>query len=283
MAERYLGGSPQGVIGFNNTAENQAEPAVAMDAAGGNFVVAWVEPRAGGGSDIEYVLNPTGNESGTVANDDPGDGNTRAGPALAMDADGDFVLAWDGPGPADANGVVMRRFRSDASPVDAGEVQVNAPNPSTQRAPDVALDDDGDLVVAFATFGVDDFDVAYKRYGNDLSDQGPEQPAHLPSVANQELPGAAMDSGGNFVIAWQDDGIDGDLEAAVARRFEGPGAGGASPSPGASVMVEATAKGSALAAGPLGLALAAGAVAGAGIARRNARRACDRRRAPSRT
>ncbi len=71
-------------------------------------------------------------------------------PRLGVDTDGDFVVTWrslgqDGSG----NGVFARRFNAAGSP-QAGEFQVNTYTTNDQTGVAVAMDSDGDFVVAWA-------------------------------------------------------------------------------------------------------------------------------------
>src|SRR5687768_10593422 len=77
----------------------------------------------------------------------------QAVPAVAMDADGDFVVAWESLGQDEAGtydqptaGVYAQRY--NAAGVRQGpEFRVNTTTTNAQQAPAVAMDDSGDFVV----------------------------------------------------------------------------------------------------------------------------------------
>jgi hypothetical protein len=73
-------------------------------------------------------------------------------PAVALEADGDYVVTWysenqDAPG---GYGIYARQFASRSTPL-SGEVQVNQFTAGNQEFPDVAIDDDGDVVVTWSS------------------------------------------------------------------------------------------------------------------------------------
>ena len=75
---------------------------------------------------------------------------TRAHPAVASDADGDFVVAWESYSQdGDGDGIFARRFNSGGRRRSAAEFQVNTYTTDDQRMPAIAADADGDFVVAW--------------------------------------------------------------------------------------------------------------------------------------
>ncbi|MCL4194571.1 MAG: hypothetical protein KJZ87_22735, partial [Thermoguttaceae bacterium] len=86
-----------------------------------------------------------------------------------------------------------------------GEFAVNTSTTEDQVYPEVAMDADGDFVVAWASAHrllTDGYDVYFRRYSRDGAAQGGEVRANS-TVANwQHQPSVAMDAGGNFVVTW---------------------------------------------------------------------------------
>jgi len=131
------------------TPGNQLYPSVAAD-ADGDFVVAWESNGQDG--DGYGVYFQRYNAAGA-----PLGGPTRAaettygqqfGASVGMDDAGNFVVAWgtqdqDGSG----YGVFARRFDSAGIPM-GNEFQVNQYTDNNQWAPSVAVDPDGDFVIA---------------------------------------------------------------------------------------------------------------------------------------
>ena len=83
---------------------------------------------------VEFRVNSTTADSQTTA-------------SMAMDADGDFVVAWqsnlqDGSG----NGIFAQRYNA-AGVAQGVEFRVNTTTANFQVSPDIAMDADGDFVV----------------------------------------------------------------------------------------------------------------------------------------
>ena len=145
-------------------------------------------------------------------------------PAIAMDADGDFVVAWSGNGPGDTSGVFAQRF--NAAGVALGpEFLVNTTTSEAQRVASVAMDADGDFVVAWnscrynpATMGTN-CDVFAQRYNVAGEPLGSEfEASALAASTNSGSPSVAMDADGYYLIAWTSS--DGDRSGIFAQRFD---------------------------------------------------------------
>jgi hypothetical protein len=206
----------------------QRYPTAAMSRAGA-FVVAW-------SSDLQDPDNSTGIyaqrfDSGGVRQAGEFRVNTytisdQFQPSAAMDADGDFAVTWHGYEQGGAYGVFARRFDSGgASP--GGEFRVSSTIPGFQRNTAVAMDDDGDLVIAwqdehsgpspgFTT-------VMARRFTPDGAPAAGEFVVNTTDLGHHRLPAAAMDADGDFVIAWagygQDPGDSGNQSGVYARRY----------------------------------------------------------------
>jgi large repetitive protein len=76
-------------------------------------------------------------------------------PALAMEADGDFVVVWASYGQDESGlGIFARTFDSMGRPA-SNEFEVNTDGVGHQTGPVVAIDGDGDVVVAWRIFHLD--------------------------------------------------------------------------------------------------------------------------------
>jgi hypothetical protein len=159
------------------TPYSQAGPGVAM-APDGGFVVAWTSD----------VTNGTDTHIGVqarrfAANAIPLDPeefqvnvytNTgQSGNSVAMNAEGDFVIAWETVRSAgvDQDGSSQaRRYRAAGTPIDALEFQLNTFTTSWQLSPMLAAGPDGDFVAVWASrgsFGSDNdgTSVSARRFG----------------------------------------------------------------------------------------------------------------------
>jgi hypothetical protein len=213
FAQRYnAAGVPQGGEFLVNTTTlgDQVDPAVAMD-ADGDFVIAWSgfgtgEPgsqvddvvgvfarrysAAGAPQGAEFLVNMT-----TMA--------VQVTPAVAMDADGDFVVAWAGEGPGDAFGIFARRYAAAAGAARGDEFRVNTTTADVQMTPAVAMDAGGGFVVAWSGNGIGDpSGVFFQRYDSEGVDQGGETRVHVATADGEVSPGVGMDADGDFLVTW---------------------------------------------------------------------------------
>ena len=121
----------------------------------GDFAIVWQSDETG---NIEiwlqrYQANGTaigGAESGLGH---AGDDDTDA--AIAMDDDGDFVVAWQSKDHDGDGGIFTRRY-DNAGIAHGGRALVNATTSGDQQRPDVAMDADGDYVVVWDREGASD-------------------------------------------------------------------------------------------------------------------------------
>ncbi|MGH8632147.1 MAG: hypothetical protein ACREU7_15470, partial [Burkholderiales bacterium] len=149
-------------------------------------------------------------------------GDSQERPAVGMDADGDFVVAWHSLGGQDGDdtGVFARRFNADGTPV-AGEIPVNTTTSNSQNTPAVAMDANGNFVVAWSSFlqdGSSDAAIT-RRFDADGTPASGEIQLNTTTSNAQRLAAVAVDADGDFVVAWQSDGQDGDGEGVFARVF----------------------------------------------------------------
>lgn len=129
-------------------------PVVATDATGG-FVVTWTS------LDIyarRYDATGTSLGAAFLVNSSH-TANLQWEATAAMDADGDFVIAWEGDGPGDSQGAFFQSYARTGSAVGT-LTRVNASATGSQFQPAVAMDADGDAVFAWS-----DGDIAIRRHG----------------------------------------------------------------------------------------------------------------------
>jgi hypothetical protein len=78
--------------------------------------------------------------------------NNQREPSVAMDAKGDFVIAWDSRDQDGSSyGVYAQRYSADGV-AQGGEFRVNTYTPGMQRVPSVAMDSNCDFVVAWVSY-----------------------------------------------------------------------------------------------------------------------------------
>lgn len=225
------GGNPYGPeFRVNTTTENdQLNPDVSMDANGG-FVIVW-EGDSNDGQSIyaqRYDLNgqPIDSEFrvSPVVNSENNDA------VVDKNSNGAFVVAWAASGIDDNNdinadtsntGVYAQRYGIDGSPIDDA-IRINTTTLNAQDNPDVALQDDGSFIVAWESNGQDGggsgiFAQRYNASGNAV---GIEFQVNNIVNNNQINPVIAVDTVGNFVIAWESNGQDGSGSGIYARLYD---------------------------------------------------------------
>jgi hypothetical protein len=223
-AQRYSAtGAPQGTeFRVNSTTlGEQYRPAVAMDAAG-NFVVTWWS--LGDGSDdgvYAQRYNTAGVAEGGEFRVNTYTTRFQTNPTVAMDLAGDFVVAWqsyrqDGEG----YGVYAQRYNA-AGLAQGSEFRVNNYTTNAQFAPTIAMDSTGDFLVAWTSYGQDGsgYGTYAQRFNAAGVAQDPEFKVNTYTTGKQETPAAAMDSNGEFVVAWASRDQDGSFYGIYARRY----------------------------------------------------------------
>ncbi|MEO1727711.1 MAG: T9SS type A sorting domain-containing protein [Bacteroidota bacterium] len=228
-AQRYTAeGTPAGAEFQVNTStpNDQVVPSVGID-EDGDFVIAWASYlQDGDGYGIyaqRYAADglPRGGEFQiNIATE-----NVQYGPSVEMDAEGDFVVAWDSYSEAGSYfDVFLRRYRADGEP-RGPEVQANRFVAGTQSLAALGMNSEGDFVVAWSSFNQDrsGFGIMAKQYAADGTSPGPPFRVNTFSTGDQRHPAVAVDAGGAFVVAWQSDGQDGSGDGIAAQRYRSDG------------------------------------------------------------
>ena len=153
---------------------------------------------------------------------------------MSLDADGDFVIAWDSGASFgnddDLASVQARRYSSDGTPLGP-EFQVNTYTTGVQGYPSVSLDADGDFVVAWQSFGSSEtdhagFSIQARRYDSDGAPQDGGFQVNTYTSGDQEDPSVSLDAAGDFVVSWKSagsTGTDDDSFSIQLRRFRADG------------------------------------------------------------
>jgi len=207
----------------STVAGEQAQASVASDAAG-NFVVAWAGRGDGDRQGIFFQrYDAMGVALGveTLANDVTG--GDQMSPAIAMNDDGSFAIAWSGVGTGDAAGVFVRSFDSTGAAV-AGQQLVNTTTDNQQMNPALVFDTNGNMVVAWTgATGAGHTDVFGQRYNSDGTTLGAEFTWNSTTVDCQEDITLAAGPDGSVVAAWESRAQDGDNWGVVARMLDADG------------------------------------------------------------
>jgi hypothetical protein len=187
----------------------QTLPSVAMD-ANGDYVVAWNNQTQPGPNylyDVEArVFNSAGQaQTGEIVVAQT-KGDTR--PSVAMDANGDFVVAYQVLNESTyLYGLSAQRFNLAGAP-QGSAITINdgSSDGAAGSLPKVAMDSAGDFVIAFQGYDSNSHGVFAQRFNSSGAAQGSIFRVNTPQNDNQGAPSIAMDSAGDFVIAWLDGG-----------------------------------------------------------------------------
>lgn len=217
----------------NTTTAGAQQSAAVARSADGDYVVVW----AGNGSQTDNVdaagvffqrYDASGEAQGVETRVNTTTAGTQASPAVAMDAAGNFVIAWSGNGAqadqVDADGIFVQRF--DAAGVPQGsETRANTTTANVQDLPAVAADADGDFIVVWQSLGQDGSGqgVYGQRFDAAGAAQGAEFGVNDYTSGSQRDASVAMDQDGNFVVVWESNGADGDLNGVRAKRYAADG------------------------------------------------------------
>ena len=230
FAQRYnAAGVAQGAEFLVNTTvrSNQTKPQVAMDAVG-DFVIAWESPDASDSGVFARRYNAAGVAQGGEFHVNTFTTGFQNTPKVAMDADGDFVVAWTSynqEAPLSAGGVYAQRYSKTGAAVGT-EFRANTFTPGYQRFPTVAMDAAGDFVIAWESAAQDpdaSNGIYAQRYSPAGATVGAEFRVNSYTVGNQNIPSAAMDVSGDFVIVWHGSNPEGGFAGVHAQRFDAAG------------------------------------------------------------
>jgi hypothetical protein len=139
-------------------------------------------------------------------------------PAVAADANGNFVVMWSSAG-QDGNGygIFGQRF-SWTGAARGAEFQVNTTTFGLQQHVDVASDAAGNFVAAW-----DGYEVRARRFDADGAPLGADFVVNTYTTGSQTTPSVASTPDGRFVVAWSSQSGDGAASAVFAQRFDASG------------------------------------------------------------
>lgn len=207
----------------NSTTEGvQSRPAVAS-AANGSYTVVW--QGTSDGTDIfarRFDVNGGSLSDEFLVNASNTTGEQRD-PAVALAGGGSGIVVWVGPD-ADDTGIFGQSYAADGS-ASGSEFAINTTTAGRQNTPSVAMDDDGDFVIAWTSFDQDGDQggIYAQRFSADGTAQGGEFRVNTTTTSGQLNPAVAMDTDGDFVIAWTSLGQDGSGYGVYAQRYNAAG------------------------------------------------------------
>ncbi|MFO1002602.1 MAG: Ig-like domain-containing protein [Planctomycetaceae bacterium] len=179
--------------------------AVAMD-EDGNTIVVWTSNLQDGAGTGVYGqrYDRDGVAVGSEFQINTTTSNNQTNAVVAVDATGAFIVVWesssqDGSG----SGIYTRRYDSDGNAV-TGEVRANVTTAGSQRAPSVAMSEDGKYVVTWQSSDGSSDGVWARVYDSSgTAVTGEFRVNSVTSLAQQKAT-TAMDADGDFVVVWAD-------------------------------------------------------------------------------
>ncbi len=190
--------------------DTQEKPDIASS-PNGDFVVVWESEGQEHPSDRDGIYGRQFLADGTPGSEfhvNTYTNQEQRVPAVAMDADGDFVVVWSSSGndqDGDLGGIFGQRFASDGTP-NGEEFLVNTTTTGWQDVPDVAMDADGNFLVAWGDTNGLDGDrqgIFGQRFLANGDPAGGEFQVNTYTTSQQYYPAVASDSNGSFVVVWQ--------------------------------------------------------------------------------
>jgi hypothetical protein len=125
-------------------------------------------------------------------------------PSVAMDASGNFVVTWTQSGGSGGSNILARRFNNQG--VAQGGAFAVANTNKGERDSDVAMDPAGNFVVSYTEdFSAFDQDVRVRMFSSSGLPKGESFSVSSLSNADEEESSVAMDSSGNFAVAYTSD------------------------------------------------------------------------------
>jgi len=186
-------------------------PDVAMD-PNGKFAVVWMEDGSSNNLIMVRLYNADGSARTKPLDASTIKFNTITRPSIAMDANGYFVVAWDGdPNHASDDDVHARLFDPNGTPL--GEQFIaNTALADAQQYPQVAMNNMGEFVIVWESeieSSTVERDIFCQRFDSLGQPIGDEFQLNSFVESDQRYPDIALSDNGEFVTVWQSDGQDG--------------------------------------------------------------------------
>lgn len=225
-AQRYnAAGVAQGAEFRVNTYTTDAQefPSIAMDDAG-EFVIAW-ESEEQDGVGLTGVHAQRYNAAGVAqgaefkVNANTTEGNPGA-PQIAMDATGNFVVAWSSYTSIAAH-IYAQRFAASGAK-QGSEFKPSNSAATDQVSPSVAMNDSGAFVVAWTeapSAAPDTTQIFAQRYNAAGTAQGTPFRVNTYTKTLLDNPAVAIDAAGDFLVGWNSYDQDGSYYGVYAQRF----------------------------------------------------------------
>jgi hypothetical protein len=202
-------------------------PSIAFSSSG-DFVLSWASNNSNGSFQDIYSqrYNSNGIPQGSEFKVNTYTTGSQNRPYTALDSNGNFVVTWQSYGQDGYGfGIYAQRYNSNGVP-QGSEFRVNSYTRKNQIYQNIAMDSNGNFVITWQSYGQDyNFNGIYaQRYNSNGVPQGSEFRVNSFITGEQMNPSIAMDSTGNFVVAWSGHNvIDGYLDVIYAQKYNNQG------------------------------------------------------------
>jgi len=197
-------GTPLGIntkVNDDTTSTIQTNPSIAMDATG-NYIIAWHDYR-NSNADIyfqSYTSNGTPLGVNTKVNDDAGI-EFQYNPSIAMDAAGNFIIAWQDFRNSDWD-IFFQRYTNTGTTLGVNTKANDDVGSEHQRLPRISVNDIGDFVIVWDDERFTGSDIFGQRYFSSGSPNG----GNYRIVAEDfGISAVVYASTSNIVFSWVDD------------------------------------------------------------------------------
>ncbi|HPG40019.1 MAG TPA: FlgD immunoglobulin-like domain containing protein [bacterium] len=189
---------------------DQLQPAVAVDGQGG-YIIAWVDERNAGQESFQLYdiyfqqYNASGNPLGPNrrVNDNASSIRDPFPPAVAADAEGNFVIAWT-DSRVHSWDIYCQRYNASGETLGENTLVNNDDNyDGDERSPAIAMNPRGDYVIAWTFYYGWDCVIQYQVFDDRGRRVGDNHP--IEHSIGGDWPAVAMDDSGRFAIAWYRD------------------------------------------------------------------------------
>lgn len=202
-------GPPLSEFRVNTTTANAQNSSTVAMKGSGDFVVAWRGSDQNGTGDIfAQRFHPNGTRMGAEmrVNETQTSGEQSSPAAAISNSSGRVALVWTSDDGTTGNNVRGRLYAADGVTV-IKDFRANSGNDAigNQKDPSVAMRDDGQFVVVWASEGQDGsgYGVYGQRFGPDGLPLGFEFPVNITTINSQDFPRVTMNSSGAFVVVWR--------------------------------------------------------------------------------
>lgn len=208
------------------TAGNQFNPATAQAGNGKTLVVWESDDQDGDGFGIfGQYFGADGLVSGAEFQINTSTAGDQVMANVAMDDAGNAIVVWMDQA-ADGSGWGLFGQRFDAAGTASGtEFAINSITAGSQRQPSVSMDHNGDFVVVWTgeNGDADGFGIQARQFDATGTALATEFTVNDSIAGYQGYADVAMDSTGNFAIAWQSQDFDSDGNGIFAKMYDASG------------------------------------------------------------